>query len=184
MNAWQKFLEGDESSFAKLYGEFFHKLFAYGLKLGYDAEECKDAIQDVFFTVYLSKNKLSHVLNIEFYLLRALKNRLFDLSGQEKITELNHEHFELTHEENVVDKIITNEKNELLKQEVKRRMNNLTIKQRKVLYYYYDLNLNHNEIATLLDITPDAVGKLRRRALKELKEKLKAFRNRVISLFI
>jgi DNA-directed RNA polymerase specialized sigma24 family protein len=81
--AWLKFLQGDESSFTDIYHAYFGELFAYALKIGFDEETCKDAIQDVFFKIYVSKSKLMHIQNIEFYLLHTLKNRLFDIYNQE-----------------------------------------------------------------------------------------------------
>ena len=53
--AWKRFIAGDDKSFAILYHAYFSELFAYALKLGFDKETCKDAIQDLFFKIYASK---------------------------------------------------------------------------------------------------------------------------------
>jgi DNA-directed RNA polymerase specialized sigma24 family protein len=71
-NAWKRFLEGDDKSFATFYNAYYSELIAYALKLGFDEEKCKDAIQDIFFNIYVSKGKLNQIQNIEFYLLRSL----------------------------------------------------------------------------------------------------------------
>ena len=69
---WHRFIEGNDSAFDELYSQYFKGLFAYGTKLGFDNDSCKDAIQDIFFTIYTSRNKLKHIKNLEFDLLRFL----------------------------------------------------------------------------------------------------------------
>ncbi|NLJ01824.1 MAG: RNA polymerase subunit sigma-70, partial [Bacteroidales bacterium] len=82
-DAWQKFLNGDEASFGELYRRYFNELFAYGLKIGFNEEVCKDAIQDVFYKLFTSKSQLTHIQNIEFYLLQSVRNRLYDIHNAE-----------------------------------------------------------------------------------------------------
>ncbi len=114
--AWKRFIAGDDQSFAMLYHAYFSVLFAYALKLGFDKETCKDAIQDIFFKIYVSRNKLTHIQHIEFYLIRSLKNRLFDLHHDEhKIQEINYQDIFEENEKNIVEQIIDEEKRDAIK---------------------------------------------------------------------
>lgn len=170
-NHWQKFLQGNEQAFSELYCFYFNELLVYGLKIGFDEEVCKDAIQDVFYKIYTSHEKLAHIRNIEFYLLHCLKNRLFDIHNvKTKINPIDYMDSILESENNVVEKIIEKETELQLENKIKQSLKILPPKQRKIIYYYYHLNLNYTDIATLLDMTPEAIKKSLYRALKKIKE--------------
>ena len=56
---WKQFIEkGDETSFSTLYNRYVDDLFSYGMSLGFQKETCKDAIQDTFYKLYISRAKL------------------------------------------------------------------------------------------------------------------------------
>ena len=182
---WDNFLDGDNSAFSLIYKEFFEKLYVYGLKLGFNDEVCKDAIQDVFYTIFTSRKKLNHVENIEFYLFRCLKNRLFDQYNKEVMTDiLNHDEVILDSNELIIEQIIKNEAEMQMKNTVNLLFKKLTRKQRKVIHYKYVLNLTYNEIAIIMDISPDAVKKMVRRALDAMRNGDKISREFIIFVLI
>ncbi|MDD2938141.1 MAG: sigma-70 family RNA polymerase sigma factor [Proteiniphilum sp.] len=169
--AWKKFIAGDDQSFAVLYHAYFSVLFAYALKLGFDKETCKDAIQDIFFKIYVSKKKLTHIQHIEFYLIRSLKNHLFDLHHDEhKIQEINYLDIFVENEKNIVEQIIDKEKETALKHEVSHLLQNLPARQRKIIHYRYEFNLSYVEIGAIMHLSADAVKKNLYRALKKMKD--------------
>ena len=169
-NAWMQFLDGDNASFSEVYRRCFEKMKAYGLKIGFEERVCEDAIQDVFIKVFSSKDKLSHVKSIEFYLLNSLKNRLFDLHNEERRSRLiDYDEIFQLHENSVIEKIILSEKELQIKSDIERFLKSVTPKQRKIIHYYYQLNFSFEEIATVLDITPDAVRRSLTRAFKKIK---------------
>ena len=171
-DTWQKFLKGDEASFSELYRNYFKELFAYGVKMGFGEEACKDAIQDVFFKIYTTRNKLSHIQNIEFYLLHCLKNRLFDLHNEEiKINKINYDDIILENGTNIVEQIIDQERQLQIESTVTKFLKILSPKQRKIIHFHYQLNLSFSEIGELLNISPETVRKSVYRAIKKLKEK-------------
>ena len=170
-NSWQEFLQGDENAFSELYRGYFNELFAYGLKIGFDKEVCKDAIQDVFYKIYISRKQLTHIQNIESYLLRSLKNRLFDIHNLEaKIDYINYEEIITEDENSVVEKIIEKETALQREDKIKQSLKTLPPKQRRIIYYHYQLNLSFDEIAVLLDMNPEAIKKSNYRALQKMRE--------------
>ena len=169
-NMWSQFLKGDDASFSEIYKICFEKMKTYGLKIGFEESVCEDAIQDVFIKLYSSKEKLSHVKRIEFYLLNSLKNKLFDLHNEEKRrTLIDYDEIFLLHENSVIEKIILVEKELQIKKNIETFLKVVTPKQRKIIIYYYQFNLSIEEISTILDITPDAIRKSLKRALKKIK---------------
>ena len=169
--AWKRFIAGDDQSFAIIYHTYFSELFAYALKLGFDKETSKDAIQDIFFKIYVSRNKLTHIQHIEFYLIRSLKNRLFDLHHDEhKIQEIDYQDIFVENEKNIVEQIIDEEKEIQLKHEISYLLQNLPPRQRKIVHYRYQFNLSYAEIGEIMHLSADAVKKNLYRALKKMKD--------------
>ena len=170
-HAWQKFVKGDDASFSELYRHYYHELLAYGLKIGFNEESCKDAIQDVFFKIYTSRSRLTHVENIEFYLLLSVKNRLFDLyKGEIKTDFIPYDDIILDKENSVVEKIIDRETQLLLENKIKQSIKILPPRQRKIIYWHYHLNLSFSEIAAFLGVKPETVRRSINRALQKMQE--------------
>lgn len=169
---WQKFLKyGDDHSFSLIYNSHIDKLYSYGIHLGFHSEVCKDAIQDVFYKLYISSENLNGVNNIAAYLFTSLKNRLIDISRKDsKIqkVELINQSFSI--DVTILDDIIDAEKAVLLKSKVEELLASLTPQQREAVYLRYMHDLNYNEISELLDINPDSARKLMFRAMKKLRE--------------
>lgn len=169
---WKNFLEkDDESSFSVIYNKYVVDLFAYGISLGFHRENCKDAIQDVFIKIYLSKNNISKIENKTGYIFRSFKNRLIDLekknSGKDNINSFDDK---FTLEATVLDNIIDVETAAILKKKVNRLLENITPNQREAVYLKYVVGLNHKEIADILNIQEESARKLLYRAMEKLRE--------------
>ena len=171
---WARFIKHrDDHSFSVIYNSHIDKLYSYGIHLGFHSEACKDAIQDVFYKLYVSSSSenLSKVNNIAAYLFISLKNRLIDISREdskiEKV-ELINQSFSI--DVTILDNIIDAEKAVVLKNRVEDLLKSLTPQQREAVYLRYMQGLNYNEISELLNINPDSARKLMFRAMKKLRE--------------
>jgi hypothetical protein len=52
---WKKFIdEKDDLSFSIVYDTYVEVLYAHGIHLGFRDELCKDAIQDVFYNIFIN----------------------------------------------------------------------------------------------------------------------------------
>ena len=169
--AWQKFLNGDQSSFSELYFTYFNELLFYGKGMGFDEDTCKDAIQDLFFKIYVSGKKLNHIRHIEFYLLQSLKNNLFDQYNRETaLLHIELKETEATDNENIIDQLIREENRNKQTNEILQLLTTLRPKQRKIIRYRYLLNLDNREIAALMHTSPEAIKKSIYRALRKMKQ--------------
>ena len=72
---WDLFLKGDKKAFAHIYQKQYRLLLAYGIKLCDDPELVRDCIQDLFVKLHTNRKNLSPTLNINIYLICALKHR-------------------------------------------------------------------------------------------------------------
>ena len=156
---WRKFLkDGDEQSFSLIYNRHIDKLYTYGVQLGYHDETCKDAIQDVFFKLFTSRENLKQVNNLGAYLFKSFKNRLIDIARKDSKTKNidHHENESFRMEITILDDIIDAENAVSLKSKVDKLLSCLTPLQREAVYLRYMLELTYDEIAELLNINPES----------------------------
>ena len=171
-NQWKNFLEeGDNLSFSLIYKKHIDELFSYGISLGIPTEICKDALQDTFYKLYITREKLHHVENITAYIFKTFKNCLINLNKKERHREKivsfpNSFSIQVT----VLDDIISNEKAELIKKKVESLLSKLTPNQREAVYLKYMIGLQHKEIAEVLNINEESARKLLYRAMEKLRE--------------
>lgn len=169
---WAYFIDrGDDASFSEIYNKVVDDLFAYGISLGFQRESCKDAIQDVFIKIYLSRKSLSHIHNITPYIFRSFKNRLIDIARKDKYSDsINSFDNNFTLEVTVLEDIIDNETAIILKEKVERLLKNITPNQREAVYLKYVTGLQHKEIADILNINEESARKLLYRAMNKLRK--------------
>ena len=159
-----------DTGFSLIYKTYHKRMHAYGIAIGFCKYLCSDAIQDVFCALYVNQEKLEQVENVEAYLLHCLKNRLFDMyKDQKRMNCTGYNDLIIDQDVDSIGKII-NEENELLRnEEIARLLKKLNPKQRTIIYSRFHHNLKFNEIAVLVDMSPDAVKKLLYRTLKTMK---------------
>ncbi len=73
-----------QHQFEEVYSEHFNSLFIYARSLAKSEDLAKDAVSEVFFSLWKSKTDFSRVLDIQAYLFRAVKN--------EVVRILSHDH--------------------------------------------------------------------------------------------
>ncbi len=172
--SWVNFLErGDEPSFSVIYNSHVDDLYSYGVSLGFQKEMCKDAIQDTFYKLYISRDNLHYIKNITAYIFKSFKHRLIDLSRKnirEETLESVTESF--TVQVTVLDNIIDSENAEILKKKVSSLLDGLTTNQREVVYLKYMIGLEHKEIADVLDIREESARKLLYRTMEKLRQQV------------
>jgi RNA polymerase sigma factor (sigma-70 family) len=170
---WRKFLENDDKqSFSIIYNHHVDDLFAYGISLGFQKDICKDAIQDTFYKLYITKEKLHHVENITAYLFKTFKHRLIDLHLKNRSGENIESYTEtFTTHVSMLDDMIDREDNIWIRQKVESMLNSLTPNQREVVYLKYMIGLQHSEIADVLGIHEESARKLLYRTMEKLRKK-------------
>ena len=169
---WREFIEkGDKHSFSVIYNKRVDDLYSYGISLGFNKELCKDAIQDTFYKLYITREKLQHVDNITAYLFMTFKHRLIDLKKIERRDEnIDSITDSFTIHVTVLEEIIDVEDSEMLKKKVTSLLNSLTVNQREIVYLKFMVGLNHREIAEVLSINEESARKLLYRAMEKMRK--------------
>jgi RNA polymerase sigma factor (sigma-70 family) len=167
----ESLLSGDEFACTLMYNKYVDSLYAYGMGMGFEEETVKDAIQDVFYKLYFNRKLLKGVENLKYYLFRMLKNRLLDIYKSE-IEACRLEEYDLSFsvQATVLDELIGEEEKLVLQKKIERLLNSLTDRQREAVYLRFIQEMDYEEIARLLKMTPHATRKLISRAMQRLRE--------------
>lgn len=174
MDALVKTINSDNSIFSSIYKAYRSKMFAYGISIGFCEYLCHDAVHDVFSTLFISKKTLDHIENLETYLMKCMKNRLFDIYKNERRKHsIDYDENTNSYEEGLIDKLIAEENRQMMEKEVDRLLRKLPSKHRKIIVCRFNNNLKYDEIATIMNMTSDAVKKQLYRSLKLMEQEVK-----------
>lgn len=158
-----------------LYKTYVKDLFSYAVNLGFDRDTSMDAIHDVFCKICSDENILDKIVNVRFYLLRALKNRLLDIYKQKRdvvefSAESGIEEIPFTIHVTVEDLMIEEEEQDIVRSKVEQLLESLTDRQREIIYLRYSQECDYEEIAQLMHITVPACRKLFHKTIIKLRK--------------
>ena len=172
---WKKFLNNrtfDTDAFAYIYNYYVNDLLSYGISLGFDEGTCRDAVHDVFYKLYVDKNKLTHVKNASSYLFRSFRNRLINIHNRKsKTSTIEDEEIPFLTEITILDTLINKEEVEKLKEIVSDLLRELTPRQREAIYLRYMQEMEYEDIAELMKMDSNSARRLVHRGIKALRNK-------------
>lgn len=166
----QSVQEGD-MQFIALYKFYYQDLYAYGVSLGFNTEDVKDAIQEVYLKLYFNERLCIDEKKIKFYLLRSVRNQLIDWERTKKDTssiEEEERSFKLS--VSVEESFISDEEDLLLKKRVNRILDLLTDRQREIVYLHFIEEMPYEEIAVMLDMKIQTVRGQVFKAMEKLRK--------------
>ena len=166
----QSVQEGD-MQFIALYKFYYQDLYAYGVSLGFNTEDVKDAIQEVYLKLYFNERLCIDEKKIKFYLLRSVRNQLSDWERTKKDTssiEEEERSFKLS--VSVEESFISDEEDLLLKKRVNRILDLLTDHQREIVYLHFIEEMPYEEIAVMLDMKIQTVRGQVFKAMEKLRK--------------
>lgn len=131
----------------------------------------EDCIQDLFLDLWNSKSQ-NPVVSVKVYLLKALKYKIYKVVSRNNKNELRdftydgELAFEFSHENFIVSLEESTERYDKLL----RCLQQLTNRQREVVYLKIYKNLSYEEVAELMQINYQATRNLLSQAMKSLKQ--------------
>lgn len=149
----------------QLYEKYSRELYLYICSLCHDSVLAEDLLQETFLKAILSLQD-NHT-NMRAWLYMVARNLYFNYAKKEskKVYMENENGLESVMEENLLDRVILNDKKKMLYQ----ALNHLSEKKREILIMQYFGSLSQKEIGAILHITPENVRVLSCRAKRELK---------------
>jgi len=169
---WNGFKAGSEEDFALLYRHFAPVMLRYGGKVTTDKELVRDSLQQVFYTLWKSREKLGDPPSVRNYLLKSLRNEIIkklNRNGQyESLPENYHAELADSHETTLINLQTAVH----TRQRITELLSKLPARQREVVFLKYYANLNYDEISAIMDIEQESVYKLTYKAIARLQQLL------------
>ncbi len=171
---WEDFKRGENYALSHIYYQYIQLLFRYGKKFSDDDEIVKDAIQDLFFDLIRTREKLGKTDNIKFYLLASFRHKIIKTLKKQAFVigtpddKMFDAEIIYSAENDIIDKEELSQKEKAIQEALKK----LTAKQREILFYRFSCDLEYEQICEIMSLKYDSARKQVFRALKSLKEVL------------
>jgi RNA polymerase sigma factor (sigma-70 family) len=165
---WESFRKGDKDAFAALFRNHYEALYRYGGKFTNDHQQLEDTIQELFIELWRSSSR-SPVISVRSYLLKALKYKILRGNSKKRSTVLSMEGdwaFEWSHE----TFLIATQELEEKRQKVLKAVEQLSPRQKEIVYLKYYLNLSYDELGDVMGINYQVARNLLYQAMKMLKK--------------
>jgi len=166
-----------------------YKLYARGLysfarHLGFDRDTALDCVQDVFCGIIELQKAVHNIKDLKLYLYCALKNRLINLyksepykvmlpteeGDSERVAAGPDGELPFRLSVTIEDEIIGREEDEELRRRVEAMLNKLPPRQREIIWLRYMQNMEHKQIAEIMNITVAKSHSLLHRAMNNLRK--------------
>ncbi|MCC5928751.1 MAG: sigma-70 family RNA polymerase sigma factor [Cyclobacteriaceae bacterium] len=171
-----------EDEFVQLYKGMYKKLLSYGIKICPDDEVVRDCIHEIFLDIWTNRQKYENLKNIEIYLLKVVRNRLIDhYRSIRKFLDHDIQKLEYAGSENRIpvnfsisqeDIIIQDEDQQHLTQKIANLLNQLTDRQREIIFLKFYNGLNDKQISEITGLQNQSVRNKAHQALTKMKKML------------
>ena len=166
---WQTFIQGDREALGWLFRQYYPDLFRYGHKICADTAVLEDCIQELFIELWQSKNPPPSI-SVKAYLLKAMKYKLLKALRKKSPSQYQAELtensvFEISYEDFIIGKQESEEKTARVVQ----ALNQLTNRQKEIVYLKFYQNLGYEEISEIMNINYQVARNLLYQAVKAMK---------------
>ncbi len=173
---WQEVKSGNKDAFVHLYNTFADDLLRYGFQLAKDKSIVEDTIHDLYVSIWDQKATLVEVHSIKYYLMSALRRMLLRKIKKE---DIRHQKEMLFDEVNMVPSFLdanfqTQDESALI-EKIRSTLQNLSERQREIIYLKFYQNLSYQDIANLLELDQKYTYNLAARAYASFKEQFKQY---------
>jgi RNA polymerase sigma-70 factor (ECF subfamily) len=143
------------------------------MKIVCDREVIKDCIHDLFVKIYTHRQSLSMTDNINIYLIRSLRNIIYNFIRDELSAENNlvgRPSAEAFDEHDLIEELFPETDTDLRrKQQLMQVLNTLSKKQREIVYLRFVQDLSYEQIADILSINYQSVKNLFHRTMVKMR---------------
>jgi len=172
---WAAFQRGDERAFRQLYHAHFRHLLNYGLRFYGSVAVVEDAIQELFLELWQYRLRLTQPQSVRFYLLKGLRNRLSAQLRRERVFDretLDEDTCSFALEPSSEQRWIDLDADEDLRHRIQYALDQLSPRQREILYLRYFNDLSYDQICDLLGVQYQSARSQVYQALKVLRQRL------------
>ena len=163
---WESSKAGDRKAFTNIFRKFYPRLFQFAAKVTSKDELCDDCIHELFVELWKNKSKIN-VRSVKAYLFKALKYKLLRAlnrpggpatSPEDNGIEVSYEALFAAFREN-----------EERSAEVAKGLDQLSNRQKEIIYLKYYQQLSFEEISEIMNINDQAARNLLYQSVKALR---------------
>jgi RNA polymerase sigma-70 factor len=165
----RKLAKGDARAFEALHRAFFPKIHQLALMLLKDNQGADDVCQIVFMKIWLKRESLPEVINLDGYLFTLSKNAIIDYLSSEKMKNKGSDNMpDGMDSVTPHDKLVASDTQLLIDMVVE----NMPEQRQAIYRMSREQHLKNEEIATMLGIQKKTVENHLNLALKDIKKAL------------
>ncbi len=171
---WVRLCEGDAAALEALFRSHYAALYHYGLTLTPRPELVKDAVQDVFAYLWEKRSRLALPQSVKAYLMVSVRRCLVRRLEAERQRNATHESFvdeHAAHGFGASEDAAAGEEATPARQ-VREAFEQIPARMREALYLKVYGGLAHQEIAQVMEISPQVARNYVSGALKRLRQLL------------
>ncbi len=176
--------QGDEEAFGHLFRQKKDRLYSFLMRFSESPEIVEDIIQDIFLKLWLNREQLNAIDNLDAYLLTLSKNQLINIIRRRAresdiLASLARDNY-WNDTNQAPENLALHETREKLAATVDK----LPHQQKVAFYLSRQGNLKHEEIASLMQISKNTVRNHIIQAMRTLKKSLTSLLVSVAILFL
>ncbi|SDM39272.1 RNA polymerase sigma-70 factor, ECF subfamily [Catalinimonas alkaloidigena] len=170
---WRQVAKENQAAYASLFKRYSQILYGYGLGICPDETLVEDCIQEFFMRLWARRKSLSEPRSVKAYMLASVRRLILEAveSGHKRTRRYQSSYFyttttDLSYEQLLIESQLVEQRNQMLQQ----YLDQLTNRQREVVYLRFFQNSSFKEISETLNIDLQSVRNLLCRALKKMRE--------------
>ncbi len=169
---WKKLREGDEQAMGIIFSSHYRMLYHYGYRIVKDRELVKDSIQELFYRLWNSRDRLPRVQSVRAYLLVSLRRELLSKKKAGTRRETMNESYRLEQFANFINyekwlEILDLDRQR--KEELKKAIEELSPRQREAVYLKYYEGLSTSEMCYVMDLQAQSIYNILAKSIKSLR---------------
>jgi len=173
-NIWRSFKEGDKTAFAALYRFYAGALLNYGSKISRDRTLVEDSIQDLFFELWNTRERITEPNSIKLYLFKALRYKIQRNTKSNDFTNtLDVDLFENLASPSHESKLIRFEVQSQQMENLRTLIQQLPKRQQEAINLRYYHDFSNEEIARIMGVNYQSAANFIFLAIRKLKLNLK-----------
>ncbi|HKJ41072.1 MAG TPA: RNA polymerase sigma-70 factor [Sunxiuqinia sp.] len=174
--------QGDKIAFETIFNTYYASLCHYANRMLDDDEKAEEIVQDLFVNLWSKRKSLNVESSLKYYLFRSVRNLCLNQIQHFKIREKYAKNVTENQDLTIQDDDYFIEVD--LAKKIAESINSLPEKRRQIFKLSREEGLKYKEIAEKLNLSVKTVEAQMGLALKQLREKLKDYKDYFIGLAI
>lgn len=160
---WASVRGGDRQALTGLFELFYGRLYDYGVKLVADRETVKDAIQELFLSLWEYRDNLDTEVTVASYLYTSFRRTLLrqvDKNRRQKLRNLEYAEESFDDVFNVEEFMTSFELQKEQREQLEQALSELTRRQKEVIFLRFYEGLSTEEVTEIMQISRQSVYNL------------------------